>query len=129
MVLPTLLVVASILLLIATITKSWRHEKWKSSVLPLLFHPLVDEVRPGVAPLKVSELKVVAEKRQVRLCDFTGATWVLNLFRFQLFLSDRYILRNTPCNGFATRENTGIWTYTRSIMKFCAYLNDSFWLC
>ena len=67
MVLLTLLVVASILLLIATITKSWRHEKWKSSVLPLLFHPLADEVRPGVEPLKMSELKAVAENRQVRL--------------------------------------------------------------
>jgi hypothetical protein len=67
MVLPTLLVVASVLLLIATIIKSWGHEKWKSSVLPLLFHPLADEVRPGVAPHKMSELKAVAENRQVRL--------------------------------------------------------------
>ena len=36
MVLPTLLVVASILWMIATITKSWGHEKWKSSVLPTI---------------------------------------------------------------------------------------------
>jgi hypothetical protein len=43
------------------------HEKWKSSVLPLLFHPLADEVRPGVALHKMSELKAVAENRQVRL--------------------------------------------------------------
>jgi hypothetical protein len=67
MVLPTLLVVASILFLIATIIKSWGHEKWKSSVLPLLFHPLADEVRPGVAPHKMSELKAIAENREVRL--------------------------------------------------------------
>jgi hypothetical protein len=40
MVLPTLLVVASILLLIATITKSWGHEKWKSSVLPTIISSL-----------------------------------------------------------------------------------------
>jgi len=67
MVLPTLLVVASVLFLIVTIIKSWGHEKWKSSVLPLLFHPLADEIRPGVAPHKMSELKAIAENREVRL--------------------------------------------------------------
>ncbi len=67
MVLPTLLVVASIIFTLATIFKSWGQEKWKSSMLPLLFHPLADELRPSVAPHKMSELKAIAEHRKVRL--------------------------------------------------------------
>jgi hypothetical protein len=67
MVFPTLLVVASILFMLVTIFKSWGQEKWKSSLLPLLFHPLADEARPGVALYKMSELTAVAENREVRL--------------------------------------------------------------
>jgi hypothetical protein len=67
MIIPAALVIASVIFLVVTIIKSWGHEKWKSSVLPLLFHPLAEEVRPGVAPHKMSELKTVAENRQVRL--------------------------------------------------------------
>lgn len=67
MVLPAILVVGSIIFMIVTIVKSIGHEKWKSSVLPLLFHPLAEEVRPGVAPHKMSELKAMAENKQVRL--------------------------------------------------------------
>jgi hypothetical protein len=67
MVLPTILVVGSVIFMIVTIIKSLGHEKWKSSVLPLLFHPLADEVRPGAAPHKMSELKAVAENKEVRL--------------------------------------------------------------
>jgi hypothetical protein len=63
--LPTLLVVSSILFLIATIFKSWGQEKWKSSLLPLLFHPLGE--RPSVAPYRMSELKVAAKAKEVRL--------------------------------------------------------------
>jgi hypothetical protein len=67
MVFPTLLVVGTIIFMLVTIFKSWGQEKWKSSVLPLLFHPLAEEVRPGVAPHKMSELKAVAENKEVRL--------------------------------------------------------------
>lgn len=67
MVLPTILVVASIIFMVVTIFKSWGQEKWKSSMLPLLFHPLAEEARPGVAPHKMSELKAVAESKAVRL--------------------------------------------------------------
>jgi hypothetical protein len=67
MVFPTLLVVASILFMLVTIFKSCGQEKWKSSLLSLLFHPLADGVRPGVALYKMSELNAVAENREVRL--------------------------------------------------------------
>jgi hypothetical protein len=65
LVLPTILVVGSILFLLVAIFKSWGQEKWKSSLLPLLFHPLKE--RPGVAPHKMSEITAVAENKEVRL--------------------------------------------------------------
>lgn len=77
MVLPTILVVGSVIFMVVTIVKSWGYEKWKSSVLPLLFHPLAEEVRPGVAPHKMSELKAVAENKEVRLeRGHTGSQFV-----------------------------------------------------
>ncbi len=77
MVLPTILVVGSVIFMIVTIFKSWDHEKWKYSVLPLLFHPLAEEVRHGVAPHKMSELKAVAENKEVRLeRGHTGSQFV-----------------------------------------------------
>jgi len=67
LVIPTILVVLSIIFLLATIIKSWGQEKWKASLLPLLFHPLHDEHKPGVAPHRIAELKTIAENKEVRL--------------------------------------------------------------
>lgn len=65
LVVPTLLVIATIVFLLVTILKSCGQEKWKSSLLPLLFHPLGE--RPDAAPHRMSELKAIAEAKEVRL--------------------------------------------------------------
>lgn len=65
LIVPALLVVISILFLLATIFTSYGQEKWKTSLLPLLFHPLGE--KPTTTPHRMSELKVVAEAKDVRL--------------------------------------------------------------
>lgn len=66
LVLPTLLVLTSVLFMLVIIFKSRGQEQWKSSLLPLLFHPLAE--RPELAPCnKMSEINVLAEVTQVRL--------------------------------------------------------------
>ena len=62
---PTILVVATTLFLLITIFKSWGQVKWKSSLLPLLFHPLAE--RPDVPLHKWSDMKSRAKAMEVRL--------------------------------------------------------------
>ena len=62
---PTILVVATTLFLLITIFKSWGHVKWKSSLLPLLFHPLAE--RPDIPLHKWSDMKYRAKVMEVRL--------------------------------------------------------------
>jgi hypothetical protein len=65
LIVPVVTVLMTMLFILVTIFKSLGQEKWKSSLLPLLYHPLGE--RPAVAPQKLSEIKAVAEATEMRL--------------------------------------------------------------
>jgi hypothetical protein len=65
LIVPVVTVLMTMLFILVTIFKSVGQEKWKSSLLPLLYHPLREQ--PAVAPQKMSEIKAVADATEVRL--------------------------------------------------------------
>jgi hypothetical protein len=59
------LIGVTILFLLVTIFQNRKQEKWKSSLLPLLFHPLA--ARPGIPLHEIPDMKVEAKAIEVRL--------------------------------------------------------------